>query len=144
VGVLRNEQETRQALKMKTISYWATTAILALGTLSGGMAELVRRREVVEGMVHLGYPLYFVTILGFWKVLAGVALLAPGFPRLKEWTYAGIFFNMTGAVASHAVCGDSLGHLLAPGIFAVLAVASWALRPQNRTATALMDAAKAA
>ena len=64
---------------MKAISYWATTAILALGLLSGGKAELLRRREVVEGMVHLGYPLYFITILGFWKVLAGVALLAPRF-----------------------------------------------------------------
>src|SRR5262249_3335649 len=126
---------------MKAISYWATTTILILGMLSGGMAELLRRREVVEGMVHLGYPLYFISILGFWKVLAGVALLAPRFLRLKEWAYAGIFFNMTGAVASHAVCGDSMGHLLAPGIFALLAVASWALRQQNRTVKALMGAA---
>src|SRR5262249_5282711 len=118
--------------------------ILVLGVLSGGVAELVRRPEVVEGMVRLGYPLYFISILGFWKVAASIALLAPGFPRLKEWAYAGIFFNMTGAVVSHAVCGDSLGHLMAPGFFAVLVVASWALRPQSRTMEALMPAKKAA
>jgi hypothetical protein len=57
--------------------------------------------------VHLGYPLYFVTILGFWKVLGAMALLAPRFPRLKEWAYAGTFFEMTGAAASHAMSGNA-------------------------------------
>ena len=120
-------------MKIKAISYWAATAILVLGLLSGGAAELARRREIVEGMVHLGYPLYFITILGFWKVLGGIALLAPRFPRLKEWAYAGIFFDMSGAVVSHTVRGDSVSHLIAPGVFAALAVASWALRPPSRT-----------
>jgi hypothetical protein len=65
-----------------------------------------------------------------------IALLAPGFPRLKEWAYAGIFFNMTGAAISHAAVGDygAYGyHLIVPLTFAGLAVASWALRPQSRT-----------
>ena len=67
----------------------------------GCVAELIRVPATIEGMEALGYPAYFVTIIGVWKVLGSVALLAPGFPRLKEWAYAGIFFNMTGACASH-------------------------------------------
>ena len=71
---------------MKTIGYWITTAILVFAILSGGVAELAHLRNNVEGIVHvLGYPLYFMTIPGFWKVLGAIALLAPRLPRLKEW-----------------------------------------------------------
>jgi hypothetical protein len=107
--------------------------LLAFGLLSGGLAELTRRPENVEGMVHLGYPLYFMMILGFWKVLGALAILAPRFPQLKEWAYAGIFFNMTGAAVSHSVLGDAVWHVAVTLGFAVLAIASWALRPQSRT-----------
>jgi hypothetical protein len=117
----------------KTIGYWVTTAILLFAMLSGGIAELMHRPETIEGMKQLGYPVYFVMILGFWKVLGSVALLAPGFPRLKEWAYAGIFFNMTGAAVSHAVCGDAAWHVVVTVGFAALAVASWWLRPASRT-----------
>jgi uncharacterized membrane protein YphA (DoxX/SURF4 family) len=122
------------------MGYWATTSIVAFVMLSGGAAELAHRREVVEGMTHLGYPLYFNTILGFWKVLGGIAVLAPRFPRLKEWAYAGIFFELTGATASHAALGDDAGHLIWPLVFALMAVASWALRPESRTLGALFPA----
>ncbi len=101
-------------MKTKGIVYWVTTAFLAFVLLSGGAAELARRRENVEGLVHLGYPLYFVTIIGVWKVLGAIALLVPRFPRLKEWAYAGIFFNITGAAVSHAVCGDAAWHVIKP------------------------------
>jgi len=120
-------------MKIKLIGYWATTALVAFAVLSGGAAELARRPDNVEGLVHLGYPVYFATIIGFWKVLGGMTVLVPGFPRLKEWAYAGIFFNMTGAAASHAVSGDAAWHVVVTGSLAVLAVASWALRPQGRT-----------
>ena len=120
-------------MKIKVIGYWATTALIAFAVLSGGAAELARRPDNVEGLVHLGYPVYFATIIGFWKVLGGMTVLVPGFPRLKEWAYAGIFFNMTGAAASHAVSGDAAWHVVVTGSLAVLAVASWALRPQGRT-----------
>ena len=128
-----NTKKGDNAIKMKAIGYWTTTAILAFALLSGGAAQLAHKPETLEGMMHLGYPLYFVTILGFWKVLGAIALLAPRFPRLKEWAYAGIFFEMTGAAASHAACGDAAWHVIVTLIFAVLTVASWALRPQSRT-----------
>lgn len=120
-------------MKTKTIAYWTATGILAFVLLSGGAAQLAGRPETVAGMVHLGYPLYFVTLLGIWKVLGGLAVLAPRLPRLKEWAYAGIVFDLTGAAASHAALGDGARHILVPLFFALCAVASWALRPPSRT-----------
>ena len=118
--------------KTKLIAYWATTVLIALVVLSGGVMQLVHQRDAVEGIVHLGYPLYFVTILGFWKLAGGLAILVPKFPRLKEWAYAGIFIELTGASASHLAVGDPVGNVIAPLVLAGLVVASWALRPPSR------------
>ena len=87
-------------MKLKSISYWVITAIVVVCIGSGDAAGPARVPGNVEGLVRLGYPAYFVMIIGFWKVLGAVAILTPGFPRLKEWAYAGIFFNMTGAAAT--------------------------------------------
>jgi uncharacterized membrane protein YphA (DoxX/SURF4 family) len=118
--------------KSRSISYWVSTAIIAFVLLSGGVADVVHQADATAGMLHLGYPLYFVTLLGVWKLLGGIALLAPRLPRLKEWAYAGAFFDLTGAVVSHASSGDDARHILTPLIFAVIALASWALRPSSR------------
>jgi uncharacterized membrane protein YphA (DoxX/SURF4 family) len=119
--------------KLKSIGYWSATVIIALVLLSGGVAMLMRQQGNVDGVVHLGYPVYFVTILGVWKVLGAAVLLAPGFPRLKEWAYAGTFIDMTSAFASHVACRDPVWHLAVPLAFAMITVASWALRPPGRT-----------
>jgi hypothetical protein len=116
----------------KATSYWASTAMIAFAMLSGGMAELAQRPETVEGMALLGYPSYFIAIIGFWKVLGGMTVLAPGLPRLKEWAYAGIFFNMTGAAASHAATHAATWHVIVTSCLALLTLVSWALRPQSR------------
>jgi uncharacterized membrane protein YphA (DoxX/SURF4 family) len=118
--------------KNHRIAYWVTTALVALGMLSGGAANAVQQHDGAAMMVHLGYPLYFLTILGIWKLLGGVTLLLPGLPRLKEWAYAGIIFDLTGATISHVVMGDSLRHILTPLVMAGVALASWALRPPGR------------
>lgn len=127
-------------MRAKTIAYWATTAFLVFNILSGGLAELAQRSDNVDGMLQLGYPIYFMLILGVWKVLGSIALLVPRFPRLKEWAYAGIVFNMTGAAISHAVSGDAAWHVVYTSCVAVLAIASWALRPQSRTLGVLFSA----
>jgi hypothetical protein len=91
----------------------------------------------------LGYPMYFFGILGSWKALGAVAILVPRFPRLKEWAYAGIFFDLTGAVASVAAVGAYGAyafHILAPLILTLIAVASWALRPESRVIGTLVPA----
>ena len=91
-------------MRLKEIGYWTATVLLALALLPGGAAHFVGQKDATESVVRLGYPTYFVAILGFWKVLGGIALLVPGFPRLKEWAYAGVFFDLTGAAASQVVC----------------------------------------
>jgi uncharacterized membrane protein YphA (DoxX/SURF4 family) len=114
------------------IAYWVTTGLTAFVFLSGGAGELARPAFVVEGMTHLGYPVYFVSILGVWKLLGGAAVLAPGVPRLKEWAYAGMLFDLTGAAASHAAIGDPAGKIAAPLILLGIVMTSWALRPESR------------
>ena len=123
--------------KAKNIAYWTTTGLIAFFIGSGGVAQLAQFKGNPHGVVPLlGYPMYFFAILGFWKVLGAIAILVPRFPRLKEWAYAGIFFDLTGAAASCAavhVYGAYAFHVFAPLFLAVLLVASWALRPESRT-----------
>jgi uncharacterized membrane protein YphA (DoxX/SURF4 family) len=123
---------TRKAL------YWTTTTLIALAFLSGGAAYLLRVDQPVQGMAALGYPPYFITILGIWKVLGGLAILAPRLPRLKEWAYAGIAFDLTGAAFSHAAVGDPAAKVIVPLVLLGIAAASWALRPASRTLGATM------
>lgn len=126
------ESDSEPTMNKQTIGYWATTGLLSFAFLAGGAGDLSKAPQVLEGMTHLGYPAYFATILGLWKVLGAVALLAPKFPRLKEWAYAGIVFDLTGASASHAAMGDDAGKIITPLVLLGLAAASWALRPDDR------------
>jgi hypothetical protein len=118
--------------KKNIIIYWTSTILLALGMFSGGLAQLLRVRESVAGVVHIGYPLYFLSIIGIWKILGVVVILTPKLPLLKEWAYAGFFFAMTGALISHIAAGDGFPELVAPLIFALLAVVSWYFRPESK------------
>ncbi len=118
--------------KRNKIIYWVATAWLALGMLSGGIVQLLRLEEEVDMMTHLGYPLYFLTILGAWKILGVVTVLIPKFPLLKEWAYAGFFFAMSGAVFSHLASGDGAKEFFGPVLLLVLTVVSWYFRPAGR------------
>src|SRR2546430_5543007 len=118
--------------KPRLIGYWVTTGLLAAAFLAAGAAELTSEPGAVAATLALGYPAYVLTLLGAWKVLSVPALLAPRLPRLKEWAYAGIFFDLTGAAASHAFSGDAAGKIAMPIVFLLLAAASWALRPASR------------
>jgi len=119
-------------MKSKSISYWVVTAMLAFFIGSGGAAELARVQGNVQGLVQLGYPVYFATIIGLWKVLGAIAILVPRFPRLKEWAYAGIFFNMTGAAATGLFTHSALWHVIVDLVLTAFTIASWALRPVSR------------
>ena len=131
-------------MKEKMIAYWTTTILIAFFIGSGGCAQIAQYLGNRHGVVPLlGYPMYFFGILGFWKVLGAIAILVPRFPRLKEWAYAGIFFDLTGAAASVAAVGGYGAyafHVIAPLVIAGLAVASWALRPESRTIGILFPA----
>lgn len=127
------KQERKKDLgKKKRIIYWTVTILLALGMFSGGIGQLIRAEQTTEGIIHLGYPKYFMSILGPWKILGAIAILIPKFQLLKEWAYAGLFFAMSGAVVSHIVSGDGVSQYIAPLIFAVLTLVSWYFRPADR------------
>ncbi len=114
------------------ITYWIATIWLSLGMLSTGIVQLVPLKEEVDMMVHLGYPSYFLTLLGVWKILGVIAILIPKFPLLKEWAYAGFFFAMSGAIFSHMIVGDEMMELFGPILLIILTVLSWYFRPENR------------
>ena len=131
----------------KMIGYWTTTIIVTLELLVGGVTDLIHGREllfvgdpVVLVLAHLGYPLYLLSILGVWRLLGAIALLVPRFPRLKEWAYAGTFFVYIMVAVSWAACGGGLGDLIGPLVFAMLTLASWALRPPSRTLGVILPA----
>ena len=118
--------------KARNAAYWTATTLIALSMLSGGAAYLFRAEVPMRGMAELGYPAYFVLLLGVWKVLGGLAILAPRLPLLKEWAYAGIAFDLSGAAVSHAAVGDPAGKVIVPLVLLGIAAASWALRPASR------------
>ena len=118
--------------KSTKIIYWIATIWLALGMASTGIAQLIKVKEEADMFTHLGYPLYFLTILGTWKLLGVIAVLIPKFALLKEWTYAGFFFTATGAVFSHIAVGDGTKEFIGPVLLLVLTIVSWYSRPANR------------
>ena len=118
--------------KRNKILYWTATLWLALGMLSTGIVQISRAKEEVANITQLGYPVYFLTILGVWKLLGVIAVLIPRFPLLKEWAYAGFFFAMSGATCSRIASGDSI-HEIAPSLLLLmLTVVSWYYRPADR------------
>jgi len=113
-------------------AYWIFTILCALLFAVPGTALLLRVPHFTQDMAHLGYPAYFLTILGAWKLLSVIAILVPRYPRLKEWAYAGMTFDVTGASISRAVMGDSDIKIIAPLLVAAIALLSWRLRPTGR------------
>lgn len=118
--------------KRNKIIYWIATIWLSLGMVSTGIVQLLQNKDEVALMIQLGYPLYFLTIIGVWKILGAVAVLIPKFPVLKEWAYAGFFFIMSGAIISHMAIGNSAKDILPPLLLLTLTVISWYFRPVNR------------
>jgi len=117
---------------MNRVAYWVCTGLVVLFIGSGGLAYAAQVPDVVQGVVALGFPVHFVVLLGVWKVLGSIAILVPGMPLIKEWAYAGIMFDLTGAASASFATGGDWWHVAAPLSIAVLVAASWALRPESR------------
>jgi uncharacterized membrane protein YphA (DoxX/SURF4 family) len=110
-----------------------TTALVVFELAMGGVWDVLRAPQVRGLIERLSYPSYFLIILGIWKLLGAVALVIPRFPRLKEWAYAGVIFDLTGAVASILASGlIDAGTLAYPIVMTGVTVASWGLRPPSR------------
>jgi len=126
--------------RARLVWYWITTSLVAVEMVTGGIWDLLRTAYVRGLMDNLGYPEYMLTILGTWKMLGAIAILAPRFPRLKEWAYAGMIFDLTGAAASHAVCREGVSQFVVTIVLALIVLASWRLRPGSRRLTATAEA----
>lgn len=118
--------------RLRAAGYWAATACVAAELGVGGVWDIARLPFVRDVIAHLGYPSYFLVLLGTWKVLGAAALLVPRQPLLKEWAYAGAFFTYTGAMISHLTTRYGLAEVAALGVMTALTVTSWALRPASR------------
>jgi hypothetical protein len=121
-----------RSTRWRSVAYWLATLLVAAELGLGGIWDIQRLPMVRDLVTHLGYPSYFLVLLGTWKVLGAVALLIPRRPLLKEWAYAGAFFTYTGAIVSHLTTGYDLGELPLLAILTALTILSWALRPPSR------------
>ncbi|MEI9921044.1 MAG: DoxX family protein [Bacteroidota bacterium] len=119
--------------KRNKIIYWIATIWLAFGMGYTGFVQLTKTDLEVELMNRIGFPVYFLTIIGAWKLLGVIAILVPKFPLVKEWAYAGFFFSMSGAIFCHLAVGDSgAADYVGPTLLIVLTVVSWYFRPADR------------
>jgi len=133
------EKAINKSEKRNKIIYWISTVWLAAGMVATGVQQLLKMKVEgalappgVYGITELGYPVYFLTIIGIWKILGVIALFIPKFPLLKEWAYAGFFFLLTGAAFSHVAVGHSIGELFPSMLLLVLTLLSWYFRPADR------------
>jgi hypothetical protein len=132
-SVTTDSVPTRRGItSWRSAGYWLATVLVAGELGLGGLWDIARIPTVRGLVTHLGYPSYFLVLLGTWKVLGAVALLVPRRPLLKEWAYAGAFFTYSGAIVSHLSTGYDLGELWLLAVLTALTVLSWALRPQSR------------
>ncbi len=121
--------------KRNKIIYWISTLWLCLGMLATGVVQLSQTKEGQGGadmITHLGYPIYFLIVIGIWKILGVAALLIPKSPLIKEWAYAGFFFAMSGAIISHIAAGNSVNETFPALLLLVLTIISWHFRPIDK------------
>ena len=114
------------------IVYWVCTLYVVVTSLWAGVTDILHAPPLFEELLRLGYPPHFSTVLGLWKVLGAVALVTPRYPLLKEWAYAGMFFDFSGAIVAYASAGDGVVSYVGPVLSMSALIASWYLRPQSR------------
>jgi uncharacterized membrane protein YphA (DoxX/SURF4 family) len=115
----------------RTVIYWITTGLLAASSAFAGYIYLTASPQAVQGFAHVGYPQQLRVILGIAELLGAIALVVPGFPKLKEWAYAGFTFAWISAFVAHYLAKDG-PKAFAPLVCLVLLVISYVTRPASR------------
>lgn len=131
-AVTGSPSRSHRTVRYKPVIYWIATGFVIVELVLGGIWDVMRTPFVRNVVTEVGYPTYFLVLLGVWKLAGAAALLMPRFPLVKEWAYAGVFFVFSGAIVSHLATGKGLGALGYLSMVLVLTVASWALRPPTR------------
>lgn len=93
-------------MKVRTWIGWIVTGSMAALMLLSAVPDVLRAPDALRIFGHLGYPAYLLPFLGTAKMLGVVAVLVPSVPRIKEWAFAGLTFDLTGALYSHLSVGD--------------------------------------
>lgn len=114
--------------KIRKIIFWITTAIIAIAYFVTGLGNILPFAHIAQDMAHLGYPAYFLKIIGVWKILAAFVIVVPNIPRIKEWAYAGMIFDLTGAAFSRFAIGDPFPQIIIPLCIATLVTVNYLLR----------------
>jgi uncharacterized membrane protein YphA (DoxX/SURF4 family) len=114
--------------KARKVIYRVTTIIIAAIYFITGIGNIIPFPHIAHDMASLGYPPYFLLILGTWKILAAIVLLIPGIPHVKEWAYAGMMLDLTGAVFSRLAAKDDLIMIIIPLAVAILVTSNYLLR----------------
>jgi uncharacterized membrane protein len=112
--------------------YWVATILVALAFFVTGIGNLIPIEHIAHDMLILGYPKYFLLILGTWKILGALTLVVPRTRQLKEWAYAGMLFDLTGAALSRLATGTTIVMVVVPALVACLVMISWVYRPESR------------
>jgi hypothetical protein len=127
-------------MNQRNLGYWVATVLFSLVYFGSGLADVLHASPVIATLAHLGYPAYFASIIGPWKIAAAITIALPGLSRMKEWAYAGVVFDLTGALASHAVLGDHGPKQIVPIVLLALLFTSYRLRSardQHSASTAM-------
>lgn len=115
--------------------HWIATLWVVVTNLWAGPTDILHAPPLFDDLLRLGYPAYFSTLFGLWKVLGAIALVVPGYPLVKEWAYAGFFIDFSAAIVSYAAVGDGFVSFIAPIVSMAALIVSWHLRPQSRRLT---------
>ena len=122
-------------MKATKITYWISTAIVALMMLYSASAYLTQP-AMAAAFHHLGYPDYFRIELAIGKIIGAILLLAPLVPRVKEWAYAGFAITFVSAFIAHTASGDPITYRLMPVIFLALLIVSYITYHKQRKVVA--------
>lgn len=96
-------------MKSTNIIYWILTGMLALLMAFSGIANMMAGPPSIEVFDHIHFPHYMIQFLGLAKLLGAIVVIIPGFPRLKEWAYAGLSYDLLGAIYAAISVGDPIG-----------------------------------
>jgi len=119
-------------MKKLKITYWIITGLVSAFILLGAIIDISVSPDAVALIKHLGYPVYLLPFIGVMKTLGVIAILVPGFPKVKEWAYAGLVFDTLGAVFSHLSSSDG-SDKWAPALLAlILVIASYLLYTKKK------------
>ena len=120
----------------KKILYWSATIVFAILLIADGLGGVFRAEAGKEVFIHLGYPLYLLSIVGYAKIAAALAILQTKYPMLKEWAFAGFAMTCYGAFMSRIYVGDALGDILFPVLFFAIMLIPYVLWKRYRPASA--------